>query len=558
MPDESTPYKIPSDNGPFVRKLSAILTAIRKKFKPRDLTTTQKREKISDLLQIEQDGGNAAVLISELFDEVQQKLDISKGPKGDKGDKGDPGQPGKNGKDSVVPGPRGPQGNPGESIKGDKGDPGEDGKDGADGSPDTPEQIIKKLQSVKGDKRLDASAIRGLDKLRARMPSISLFGARSGSYSPVKDIKAGANITVKKSDSGVYEVSGEASGAGGGVDTSGTPLANEYAQFVDADTIRGRTAAQVRSDLNVEDGADVTDADNVGGAMTGATAKTTPVDADTMALNDSAASNALKKVTWANVKATLKAYFDTVYQAAGNYFNKSSDTMDEVPEGITYVKTHNDYTDTEQSKLSGIEAGADVTDATNVDAAGATMNADNLSQVADAATAFGNIKQAASTSATGVVELATDAEADAGASSSVVPTPSNLLGSIFPVSSIARQTSRLTVTATSSGSAQDVTGATTGTINLPYNFTIFLWANTDMEQTSTGQNVQVAYANNGTVDGNSIFFGTLAGRVPGSNMWSVDCLANTNYIFKLVAWKSGGTATIYEGRTMLGWFIKAR
>lgn len=45
------------------------------------------------------------------------------------------------------------------------------------------------------------------------------------------------------------------------------------------------------------------------------TAKTTPVDADHLSLRDSAASNILKKVTRANVKATLKTYFDTLYVA---------------------------------------------------------------------------------------------------------------------------------------------------------------------------------------------------------------------------------------------------
>jgi hypothetical protein len=44
-----------------------------------------------------------------------------------------------------------------------------------------------------------------------------------------------------------------------------------------------------------------------------ATGKTTPVDADELALVDSAASNVLKKLTWANLKATLKTYFDTLY-----------------------------------------------------------------------------------------------------------------------------------------------------------------------------------------------------------------------------------------------------
>jgi hypothetical protein len=52
--------------------------------------------------------------------------------------------------------------------------------------------------------------------------------------------------------------------------------------------------------------------------------------------------------------------------------------------------------------------------------------ASNLSDVNNAATAFSNIKQAASTTATGVVELATDAEATAKASTTVVVTPSNL------------------------------------------------------------------------------------------------------------------------------------
>ena len=45
-----------------------------------------------------------------------------------------------------------------------------------------------------------------------------------------------------------------------------------------------------------------------------ATSKTTPVDADEIPLVDSAASNTLKKLTWANLKATAKTYFDTLYQ----------------------------------------------------------------------------------------------------------------------------------------------------------------------------------------------------------------------------------------------------
>lgn len=47
-----------------------------------------------------------------------------------------------------------------------------------------------------------------------------------------------------------------------------------------------------------------------------ATGKTTPVDADELPIVDSAASNVLKKLTWANLKATLKTYFDTLYTSS--------------------------------------------------------------------------------------------------------------------------------------------------------------------------------------------------------------------------------------------------
>jgi hypothetical protein len=57
------------------------------------------------------------------------------------------------------------------------------------------------------------------------------------------------------------------------------------------------------------------DGDNmdVAGAITGSSAKTTPVDADNVPITDSASSHVLKKVTWANIKATLKTYFDSLY-----------------------------------------------------------------------------------------------------------------------------------------------------------------------------------------------------------------------------------------------------
>jgi hypothetical protein len=52
--------------------------------------------------------------------------------------------------------------------------------------------------------------------------------------------------------------------------------------------------------------------------------------------------------------------------------------------------------------------------------------ANNLSDVANAATAFGNIKQGATTAATGVARLGTLAEANAGALSDVIVAPTHL------------------------------------------------------------------------------------------------------------------------------------
>lgn len=57
--------------------------------------------------------------------------------------------------------------------------------------------------------------------------------------------------------------------------------------------------------------------DLLGPGVAAGTGKTTPVDGDLIPLVDSAASNAAKKLTWANLKATLKTYFDALYYAIG-------------------------------------------------------------------------------------------------------------------------------------------------------------------------------------------------------------------------------------------------
>lgn len=128
----------------------------------------------------------------------------------------------------------------------------------------------------------------------------------------------------------------------------------------DGTTNKVFTATEKNKLTGIETNADVTDEVNVGSSIHGATAKTTPVDADTMPLIDSAASNVLKKVTWANIKATIKAYTDTLYAAAlgadDNYVTDAEKTI--------IAATTASYTTAEATKLGHIS----VTQAVDLDA----------------------------------------------------------------------------------------------------------------------------------------------------------------------------------------------
>lgn len=99
----------------------------------------------------------------------------------------------------------GEKGKPGKSIKGEPGTPGKDG------SPDTPKDIKKKLESLKGDERLSATAIKGLEKtMEAKLPKIIMTGSTESGKVRVQGvgemdylenkIEAGANVTVTKTN----------------------------------------------------------------------------------------------------------------------------------------------------------------------------------------------------------------------------------------------------------------------------------------------------------------------------------------------------------------------
>jgi len=98
----------------------------------------------------------------------------------------------------------------------------------------------------------------------------------------------------------------------------------------------------------------------------------TAADNDVLLITDTS-ENASKKITKSNLISGLATttYVDT--QVAGkDALSELSGDSDDITEGSTNLF----FTSAEQTKLSGIETNADVTDATNVDAAGAVMNTD--------------------------------------------------------------------------------------------------------------------------------------------------------------------------------------
>lgn len=78
-------------------------------------------------------------------------------------------------------------------------------------------------------------------------------------------------------------------------------------------------------------------ANSIGALINAATSKTTPVDADQLGLMDSAAGNVIKKLSWANIKATLLSYFNSIISPRILYVDQ--DTGDDTYPG-TYLRPY--------------------------------------------------------------------------------------------------------------------------------------------------------------------------------------------------------------------------
>lgn len=104
-------------------------------------------------------------------------------------------------------------------------------------------------------------------------------------------------------------------GAGGGVDTSGTPAATEYARFTDADTIEGRTPAQVLADIGAQTQGNILDdlagltqaADQLPYFDSATTAATTPLSSFARTLLDDADAAAARTTIGADITSASDA-----------------------------------------------------------------------------------------------------------------------------------------------------------------------------------------------------------------------------------------------------------
>ena len=141
------------------------------------------------------------------------------------------------------------------------------------------------------------------------------------------------------------------------------------------------TADKLANSINTEIAANTAKVSNAThtGDVTGSTALTIADDAVTYAKiqnvsatdrvlgRDSSGAGVVEEITPAN----LRTMINVEDGATGDQ------TDAEIKTAYENNSNTNAYTDAEKSKLAAIEASADVTDATNVDAAGAVMNSDN-------------------------------------------------------------------------------------------------------------------------------------------------------------------------------------
>jgi len=206
------------------------------------------------------------------------------------------------------------------------------------------------------------TAITGATKTKITYDSKGLV--TSGADATTADIAASTNknyvtdaqLTVIGNTSGTNSGNETTSTLGVTINgaTAATPNDTDLVATVDTSVVKKITWTNVKAFLKTYfDGIyqAILTAANLHTFVDSLTSLTTPVDADRMIIVDNSASLA-KKITWANIKATLKTYFDGLYLTGNTAITGATKTK------ITY--------DTKGLVTSGADATtADIADSTN-------------------------------------------------------------------------------------------------------------------------------------------------------------------------------------------------
>lgn len=166
--------------------------------------------------------------------------------------------------------------------------------------------VLDEYETALGTKVAANEAIAGATKTKITYDAKGLVTA--GSDATQDDI--GDGVTNKQ-----YSATEKTKLAGieAGANNYTHPATHSADIITDGTTNKAYTATEKTKLAGIETSADVTDAGNVGSSINGASAKTSMVDADKIAIIDTEASNALKTLSWAYVKSILKTYFDSLY-----------------------------------------------------------------------------------------------------------------------------------------------------------------------------------------------------------------------------------------------------
>ena len=295
------------------------------------------------------------------------------GPQGEQGLKGDRGEKGEQG----VQGPAGqigPQGEAGpqgaigpQGLKGDRGEKGEQGVQGEAGKPgaySTDDQTAAEIVSTATGAISALTVQTALAELDTEKLAL-VGGEMSG------NITMNGTETVDGRDLSVDGAKLDGITAGAQVNVSGD-LGNAavYDNNGTPTLKSGITKTEIQTLINVEDGADVTDATNVlaaGAVMT--TGDQTIAGAKTFSstivgdINGNAAT--------ATTLETARNIAGNAFDGSGNITIAAADLSD-----VTDAGSGSIISAAERTKLTNIETSADVTDATNVLAAGAVMDSE--------------------------------------------------------------------------------------------------------------------------------------------------------------------------------------